>query len=222
MVFFRQTDAIVGDFQVQGVVEPEAEAAGAGLRVAYDVGKGFLGDAVGGYLDRCRQLWEMVRGLKRHLHAIRPSVGAVLSSLFTKSPDEPEFIESGRAQCVDQAADIGDDSTQVGAPCRHEGGSLRRVLWDQRSYRSCLQVEGSQCGSQAIVQVATQAATLLLACRHEPLACSLQFGSEAHGVSGYACLARQIIKQAAVGRCERFSPGARSKQQLADGLSLVD
>ena len=41
-------------------------------------------------------------------------------------------------------------------------------------------------------------------------------------MGSYACLARKVVEQAAISRCKGFSPGARSKQQLADGLSLVD
>jgi hypothetical protein len=221
-VFFRQTDPIISDREVQRVVEPEMDPTGAGLRVACDIGEGLLSNTIGGYLDRGGQRWEMIWRFHEHLHTIRPGASAVLSRLLADSPEQSQFIERGRTQVVDQAADIGNDRAQRGAPFSYQSGCLTRILRDQRSYRSCLEVEGGQGWSQAIVQVTTQAPTFFLACRYEPLACSLQFGCEPHGVSGYACLARKVIEQAAIGRGEGFSSGARSKQQLADDLSLVD
>ena len=79
------------------------------------------------------------------------------------------------------------------------------------------------------MQVATQAAALLLARRDEPLARALQILGQLLRLPGLLCgierdagLLRQIVQQPAVEQGEGLARPARRQDQLSDSLALVD
>ncbi len=151
MVLRWQADSIIRDLQVQCFIEPEAEVADVSLRVAHDVGQCLLRDAVYGHLDRCRQGRECLLGCNRHLQSVRIGLSTVPGSLFADGTDQPQLVKSRRTQFIDQAADIGDDSAQGGAPLRYERIRSSRILWDERPNCTCLQVEGRRRRSSSRV-----------------------------------------------------------------------
>jgi hypothetical protein len=169
VVLCWQAEAIVADLQVQRVVCPELNATPAGLGMVGYVSKRFLRDTVHSHLDRRRQGPAWVGSLNYHLQRFHVVMSAVLGSLLTNGSNQAEFVESRRAQFVDQATNIGDDHPQGCAPLPHQCIGGAGVLWDQLTNRPGLQIEGGERGTQTIVQVAPQAAPFLLTSRDQVL-----------------------------------------------------
>ena len=80
-----------------------------------------------------------------------------------------------------------------------------------------LEGQGGELRTQAVVQVAPQAAPFLFARVYQPLTRTLQVGGEAHGVSGSLGVAGEVVEQALIFRPERLARGARGEYQLTDG-----
>ena len=222
MVLRWQADSIICDLQVQCFIEPEADVADVSLRVAYDVGKGFLGDAVYGHLDRCRQRRKCLLGCNRHLQSVRIGLSTVPGSLFADGTDQPQLVESRWTQFIDQAADVSDDRTQGGAPLRYERIRSSRILWDERPNCTCLQVEGSECRTQTIMQITAQAAAFLLPCRDQALTGMLQITGQPYRVCCQTCMTSQFIQQTFVSGGESFTRSPRREVQLTDSFILVN
>src|SRR5260221_13022564 len=72
------------------------------------------------------------------------------------------------------------------------------------------------------MQIAAQAAALFFTRRDQAFPRQLQISGKPHRVGGYPRLASQVIQQAAVSGCEGFAPGARSEQQFAHVLALIE
>src|SRR5215469_12957594 len=68
LVVGRKAAPIVGYLQLESRAASEADSAGMGLGVAYDISERFLGDSVGGNLERCREirqaLWRIYKYMK--------------------------------------------------------------------------------------------------------------------------------------------------------------
>ncbi len=78
------------------------------------------------------------------------------------------------------------------------------------------------------MEISAQAAALLLAGRHQPLAGTLQVLGQPLGLPGllrgeerHAGLPGQVVQQAPIKGRERFVRAARGQEQLADRLALV-
>jgi hypothetical protein len=113
VVYYLQSKRIFGP------IDPEADAAGVGLRVPRDVVHGLLSDAVAGHLDGSWQRREVLWGLDGE---DQPTFAALLSfcfflrellreqavtgSLLADGGDEAQVVERGRAQAVDEATDV--------------------------------------------------------------------------------------------------------------------
>ena len=72
-----------------------------------DVGECFLNDAVGGNLDRGGQRRELIRRVDRD---VEPgcSLRRVVFRGITNRTDQAQFVESRRAQIVDEAPNLGE------------------------------------------------------------------------------------------------------------------
>ena len=86
---------------------------------------------------------------------------------------------------------------------------------------SILRVSAASCGPEPVVEVAAQAAALLLARGDQPLARALEIGGETDGMRRRADLAGEVPQQAPVRRRELLAGAARRDQQLAHPLALV-
>jgi hypothetical protein len=77
--------------------------------------------------------------------------------------NETKIIECGRAKIVDQATDVVDGGLRLGYQIVHEGHSKSRLSRD--NITRCLGLEGERCQgrTQAVMQIAAQAAALFLA-----------------------------------------------------------
>ena len=75
-----------------------------------------------------------------------------------------------------------------------------------------------ECGSQSVVQIASQPASLLLACQHGELQCPLQVAGQRAAVQNSAEVAGQVIDEAPVSGAQG-ALGSR-EQQAADRLAV--
>ena len=98
--------AVVGDFEAQrALVERDADHAGTGFGVAYDVGQGLARDAVGRHLHGRGQGGRFSGASTRMLGPFWPYCAAVSRRTGT---NEAKLVECGRPQRVDRPADVGD------------------------------------------------------------------------------------------------------------------
>jgi hypothetical protein len=106
VILHRETNTIIGDFQVQPVRNCEHDATGTCLSMARHVREGFLRNTVSSHLRGSRQRGETIRCL--YLHVQRPMLGtdAVLGGTSADGPNQTKLIKRGRTQIVDNAANI--------------------------------------------------------------------------------------------------------------------
>jgi hypothetical protein len=118
---------------------------------------------------------------------------AILRRPLAKGRNEAEFVERRWAQGVDRAPDVGDGSPYA----LGQVGEQALGLWVAGEAVACgfeLECEGGQLRTDAVVQVAPEAPSLLLAAGHQPFAGSLQVSCETHGVGGDPYLAGEVLE----------------------------
>jgi hypothetical protein len=75
-------------------------------RVAEGVCQGLLGDTINSHLNRGGEGWQALRSVERNIDAVE-SLLADLCRCLTQCGDQSEFVQGGRTQLIDQAADVG-------------------------------------------------------------------------------------------------------------------
>ncbi len=136
--------------------------------------------------------------------------------------DQPQFVERRRAQPVDQASDIRYCGPQLGPQL---GGLLlggRRITLNGHAQGPSLDRQGGELGAEAVMEITAQAPALLFTGGDDPLARALEIGGEAHRMGGDADLARQVFQETPVSGAKCLAGTARSDDQFADRLGLID
>src|SRR5215469_8602297 len=100
----RQALPVVDDFHGHLLSAHQANDAGMGMGMTHDVGQRFLHDAIAGHLDRSWQ-W---RKWPSCLHGEGDAACPILREELPNGCDQAEIIQGGRAQRVDQAANVAD------------------------------------------------------------------------------------------------------------------
>ena len=157
-----------------------------GAGVMGDVGERLLNDAIGGNLDRGGQGREFVWRADRNVEPVR-GVRRVTFRGVANRAEQTQLIQSRRAQVVDEAPDLGEGCFYVRLEFRKKRVRRFGVLIVEHPRRAHFEALRGEPGTEAVVQVAAQAAALLLPCGDEELARALQVGREPHGfaVEGY-------------------------------------
>ena len=160
------------------------------------------GDPVRRHLDRGREARRRRPRPPSTSATVEPSCDSVvvLVGLLAQRGDEPELVERGRPQAVDQPADLADVGLglvgELTERAARASGSRRTR---SRATSSRISVAASD-GPQTVVQVATQAPALLLARRDEPLAAALELAAAGQGLHERAHLGADVLEQASVAR----------------------
>ncbi|MDP9358267.1 MAG: hypothetical protein M3R02_23865, partial [Chloroflexota bacterium] len=208
---------VVGNFQLQHLAgERQADAALARPGVAGDVGESFERDAVGGDSDGGGQWRQRVGRRDRDAWGIAPA-GGVLAD----RPDEAKFVQGGRPQRVDDAADVGHRLLRLRLEVRQQSVG-DRVVAEAVARRRQLQAEAGQPRPEAVVQIAPETAALLFARGDQAPARALEVGGESRGVRRDPRLPRDLFQQAAIRHAEALSGGTRREDQGPDSRALVD
>ena len=149
--------------------------------------------------------------------AVRQARGRACS----RSADQAELVERGRAQLVDQPPDARRSRPRVSSrssPSSSATGGGRRPAVAAR--RRAAARSPASVRAEPVVQVAPQPPPLLLAGRHQPLARALQLGGQARR----ACAATpawpaRSLEQRAVGAARAASPRRPCTTSRADRLA---
>jgi hypothetical protein len=224
---FSDAPSVVGDLHAQRpgrLVERDADEASARRGVALRVVYGLEGDSVGGDLDRGRQRRQLLRCLDVHADA-----DAVVIGVGSQRPEKPEGVERRRPERVDEAANVRDGGLGAIHDVGEQLPGAFGVGGDEVSRGFGHHRQAGELRPEAIVQVAPEAAALLLTGRHQPLARALEVGrepqglvGEADGVGGHTDLVREVLEQPPVRGREALVAGARSEHQPTDRLTPVD
>ena len=228
----RQTYAIILDGQRQPVGDLQADLAGPRGRMPGDVGDSFFRDSVNGDLDGGGQNGEVRYGAHRHrqcrvaealsLGCLEDTPSLIPGRPLAERADQSQLVERRRAQPVDQASDIRYCGPQLGPQL---GGLLlggRRITLNGHAQGPSLNGQGGELGAEAVMEITAQAPPLLFAGGDEPLARALEIGGEPHRMGGDADLARQVFQETPVSGAECLTGTARSDDQFADRLGLID
>ncbi len=202
---------IVGDLHKECLrrpVEREADDAIPSLGVAGDVCECFLNDAIRGDLDGGGERRKIVGRVERDSRPAWPP----MRPLF-EGADEAELVEGGRAKIVDDAAHVGDGLLCLGLQFGEERGDGLRVVDEEVHRGIVLEGEGGESRAESVVEVAAEAAALLLAGRDEPLPRPLEVGGEAGGVGGGSGLPRRSSRSLRSAG-ENSSPGERGETTI--------
>src|SRR2546425_953701 len=154
--------------------------------MARDVGEGFLDNAVGCDLDGSRQRWQIRRSLNVYQESCRGSWFstvllrvAELGSAFTDGRDQTQLVQGWRAQFIDEAANVSNGCSNIVLQrVRQRDGDIR-VGRDHVANVAGSEGERCQRRTKTVMQVAAQAAALLLARENEVLARALHIGCHA-------------------------------------------
>ena len=188
----------------------------AGPGVARDVGQGLPDDAVGGDLDRGREVGDVTGHLDGH-----PEAGRDGGGLAADGTGEPDLVQCGRPQAVHEAPHLGEHPADVGP-----GRGQRRV--GGREVAAGLDAggvdptrDGGERRAEAVVQVAAQPAALVLHRRDEQLAAALQLVGQPRGTGGGRRLTDDVGEQPLVGRAQTRRGTALRQEEPPDRLAAV-
>jgi hypothetical protein len=88
--------------------------------VAYHIGERFGGDPVGRHFYGCRQRRHLTRNVEPDLHRRAISPPDELISSLSQSSNQPELIQRGRPQIVNQPAYVAQCSARIAAQGRQQ------------------------------------------------------------------------------------------------------
>ena len=153
-------------------------------------------------------------------HDVHREAGEPLG-LHPQRRDEPELVERGWSQRVDQAPDVGDRGRRLAHELGQQPVGRLEVAPQQQSRRSDLERDPRERRPEAVVQIAVQAPAFLLAGRDRLLARALQVLGQTHGVRGHGGLPRDVVEQPQLAGGEPLAGRARAERELADLLAAV-
>src|SRR6266699_1741947 len=143
-------------------------------------------------------------------------------SLLAQGRYEAELVQRGWTHVVDQAADVSNRCLHVELQLGEELISSVRIVLEQVAGGVEPKREAGECRTEFVVQVASQAPTLLLASRDEPFARPLEISGEPNGVCGHPSLISNLLEQPVIGSGERFIRDTWGEQQTTNAFALVD
>ena len=142
--------------------------------------------------------------------------------LLAQRAAQAELVQRGRAQAVDDPAHVGDRALDAAAARSSSASAASGSLASTRRAASIVEHGAGERRAEPVVQVAAQAAALLLARGDEPLARALDLDGERDGAGGGARAAGEVLEQPPVCGAQRLAVRARAEHQRADALAGVD
>jgi len=133
------------------------------VMVSDDVGEGLGGDAVGGDLDRGRQVAQGALLFDRHRQR-----GEAVCVLADRA-HQAEVVEGGRAEAVHHPSDLGQRVGELAPRRSQQHIGLRRVGGDRVAGRIDRQGDAGEPGAEPVVQVTAESSPFLLAHLDQPV-----------------------------------------------------